>query len=119
MNVAARTALNSFGVVMVLACAAFLEAFADSFFQISLHRAAGTSRVLAFLAGVAVMVAYGSLVNVPRWDFGRLIGAYVALFFLLAQVLNRVRFGQQPTAPIYTGGALIVAGALVIALWRG
>jgi small multidrug resistance family-3 protein len=55
---------------------------------------------------------------VPRWDFGKLRGAYVVLFFLTAQLLNRVLFGQSPTAPIYAGGALIVAGGLVMAFWR-
>lgn len=75
--------------------------------------------MLAFLAGAAVLAAYGSIVNVPRWDFGKLLGGYVVLFFLMAQVLNRVRFGQSPTLPIYAGGGLIVAGGLVIAFWNG
>jgi hypothetical protein len=56
---------------------------------------------------------------VPRWDFGKLLDIYVALFFVVAQVAARVRFGQTPTTPIYAGGALIVAGGLVIAFWRG
>ena len=51
-------------------------------------------------------------------DFGKLLGIYVVLFFLLAQVLAKVRFNQAPTAPIYLGGALIVAGGLVIGFWR-
>ncbi len=77
-----------------------------------------TARVLAFVAGALVLAIYGSLVNVPRWHFGRLIGAYVVLFFIVAQIVARVRFGQSPTPSIYVGGALIAAGGLVIALWR-
>jgi hypothetical protein len=42
----------------------------------------------------------------------------VVLFFLMAQVIARVRFGQAPTPPIYAGGALIAAGGLVIAFWK-
>ena len=66
-----------------------------------------------------MLAAYGSTVNVPRWDFGRLLGVYVALFFLMAQILNKVRFGQAPTVPIYAGGGLIVAGGLLMAFWKG
>jgi small multidrug resistance family-3 protein len=42
----------------------------------------------------------------------------VVLFFLMAQVQNKLRFGQSPTPPIYLGGALIVSGGLVIAFWK-
>ena len=45
-------------------------------------------------------------------------GVYAVLFFLMAQLLNRVRLGQSPTTPIYAGGALIVAGGLLMAFWR-
>jgi small multidrug resistance family-3 protein len=76
-------------------------------------------RVLALLAGAAVLAAYGSVVNVPRWDFGKLLGVYVVLFFLMAQILNKVRFGQAPTIPIWLGGVFIAAGGLVIAFWKG
>lgn len=118
MNVLERLASHPLGVFVVLTLAAFLEAWGDSFFQVSFYRASGWVRVLAFAAGVVVLGCYGSMVNVPRWDFGKLLGIYVVLFFIVAQVLARVRFGQSPTPPIYAGGALIVAGGLVIAFWR-
>jgi hypothetical protein len=106
------------GTLAVLAFAAFLEAFGDSFFQVGFYRASGGSRMLALVTGTAVLTCYGAVVNTPRWDFGRLLGVYVVLFFLMAQLLNRVRFGQSPTAPIYAGGALIVAGGMVMAFWK-
>jgi hypothetical protein len=119
MNVLDRLVTNPFGAFSVLALAAFLEAYGDSFFQVSFYCSSGVGRVSAFLTGAAVLAAYGSVVNVPRWDFGKLLGVYVVLFFLMAQLLNRVRFGTAPTAPIYAGGALIVSGGLVIAFWKG
>jgi hypothetical protein len=119
MNTLNRLVSYPLGAFAVLTLAAFLEAWGDSFFQVSFYRSSGFSRVLAFLAGAAVLAAYGSVVNVPRWDFGKLLGVYVVLFFLMAQILNKVRFGQSPTLPIYAGGGLIVAGGLVIAFWRG
>lgn len=119
MNMLDRLVANPLGAFCVLTLAAFLEAYGDSFFQVSFYRSSGLGRVLAFVAGAAVLAAYGSVVNAPRWDFGKLLGVYVVLFFLMAQLLARVRFGQSPTPPIYAGGALIVAGGLVIAFWKG
>jgi len=119
MDLLNKLVANPLGALAVLALAAFLEAWGDSFFQVGFYRSSGMGRVLAVLAGAAVLAAYGSVVNVPRWDFGKLLGAYVVLFFLMAQLLNKVRFGQSPTPPIYAGGALIVAGGLVVAFWKG
>jgi small multidrug resistance family-3 protein len=119
MDMVERLAANPYGALFLIAVAASLEALGDSYFQTGVHRSQGWARLAAFVAGAAVLAAYGLVVNTPRWDFGRLIGVYVAVFFLMAQVLNRVRFGQTPGAPVYAGGALIVAGSLVMALWRG
>ena len=119
MNTLDRLVSNPLGALSVLTLAAFLEAWGDSLFQAGFYRSSGLGRVIALLAGAIVLAAYGSVVNVPRWDFGKLLGVYVVLFFLMAQILNKVRFGQSPTSPIYAGGGLIVAGGLVIAFWKG
>jgi hypothetical protein len=119
MNSLDRLVANPMGALGVLTVAAYLEAYGDSFFQAGFYRSTGWGRWLALAMGVGVLAAYGSVVNVPRWDFGKLLGVYVVLFFLMAQVLAKVRFGQSPTLPIYAGGALIAAGGLVIALWKG
>ncbi len=105
------------GTLLILLVAAFLEAYGDSSFQTALYRSSGMTRALAVLSGAASLAAYGLVVNTPRWDFGRLLGVYVVLFFVLAQVLARVRFGQTPTWPVFAGGALIVAGGAVISFW--
>jgi small multidrug resistance family-3 protein len=108
---------NRGGALVVLMVAAFLEAYGDSCFQSALYRSAGMSRIMAFLGGAVSLAAYGLVVNAPRWEFGKLLGVYVVLFFLLAQIVARVKFGQVPTLPILGGGALIVSGGLVIAFW--
>lgn len=76
-------------------------------------------RSLALLAaGGAILFVYGVVVNTAPWDFGRLLGVYVAVFFVAAQLLDAVMFGARPTASILVGGALIVAGGLVVAVGR-
>jgi hypothetical protein len=119
MNLAERLISNPLVVLLLLAIAAFLEAFGDSYFQVGMHRSAGFARVAAFGAGVVVLAGYGAFVNLPRWDFGRLLGVYVALFFVMAQILNKVRFGQNPSLPVCAGGALVIAGGMVMAFWKG
>ena len=105
------------GALFLLAIAAFLEAYGDSCFQSAAPIALpGLSRLLAFAGGAVSLAAYGLVVNAPRWEFGKLLGVYVVLFFLLAQIVARVKFGQTPTLPILIGGALIIAGGVVISV---
>jgi small multidrug resistance family-3 protein len=119
MNLLNKLVAHPAGILIVLAFAAFLEAFGDSLFQTGFYRSAGWGRIGAIAAGVIVLAAYGAFVNLPRWDFGRLLGVYVVLFFIVAQILNKVRFGQSPTPSIYIGGSLILAGGLVVAFFKG
>ena len=106
------------GTLAVLLLAAFLEAYGDSCFQSGLYRTTGVARYVAFAAGALSLALYGLAVNTPPWDFGKLLGLYVVLFFLVAQVLAKVRFNQAPTAPILLGGSLIVAGGALIMFWK-
>jgi small multidrug resistance family-3 protein len=106
------------GSLAILLLAAFLEAYGDSCFQSGLYRTIGVARCLAFALGAVALALYGLTVNTPPWDFGKLLGLYVVLFFLVAQVLARVRFHQAPTMPIWVGGSLIVAGGAVITFWK-
>jgi hypothetical protein len=106
------------GALALLIVAALLEAFGDSLLQSGLYRSAGAARGLFLFSGAAMLALYGFTVNLPRWDFGRLLGVYVVLFFLMAQLLAKIRFHQAPTIPIYLGGTLIAAGGVIIAFWQ-
>ena len=79
-----------------------------------------TGHHMLFMATVltVVLFAYGVTVNLPPWDFGRLLGVYVALFFLVAQLINWLAFGVTPGPRILAGGLLIIAGAMVITFWE-
>jgi drug/metabolite transporter superfamily protein YnfA len=117
-NMLSQLVSSPIGAFAVLAFAAFLEVSGDACFQSGLYRATESTRALWFLAGTLVLGAYGLFVNLPQWDFGKLLGVYVVLFFLIAQIVAKVRFHQSPTLPIWAGGALIVAGGLVITFWK-
>ena len=104
---------------LILLGAAVLEAGGDAIVRRGLHGAASpAARIGLIVVGGLVLLAYGITVNLPPWDFGRLLGIYVTLFFLVAQVINVVIFGVSPTAPVMVGGALVIAGGLVMTFWK-
>lgn len=102
----------------MLLLAASLEAGGDALVRLGLHSPQSGTRIGLFAAGAAVLFLYGLSVNAPSWDFGRLLGVYVTLFFVVAQVINFLVFHTKPGMPILVGGILIVAGGLTMTLWE-
>jgi len=110
--------VTTLGFLLVLLLSAVLEAGGDALVRHGLHGASAWTRVVFLVLGGAVLFAYGVAVNTPSWDFGRLLGVYVTLFFLVAQAINWIAFGVAPTTGIVVGGVLIAAGGLTITVWR-
>ena len=102
--------------MVILVLAAALEAGGDALMRTGMHAPSAGRRVGFMLAGGLVLALYGYLVNTPPWDFGRLLGVYVVLFFLVIQVINWLAYGQKPTPSLILGGILIAAGGLVVSL---
>ena len=103
--------------LIVLVCAALLEAGGDALVRRGMEHSAVSGRLLWMALGGVVLFAYGYVVNAPRWEFGRLLGIYVALFFLAAQTIAWVARGERPGPAMLIGGAMIVGGGVVI--WMG
>jgi small multidrug resistance family-3 protein len=104
--------------MVVLLCAACLEAGGDALMRMGLRSPTHARAALFFVLGGLVLTFYGYAVNAPPWDFGRLLGVYVAFFFVVAQVISWLGFGQKPTPLLLLGGALIIAGGCVVSLAR-
>jgi hypothetical protein len=86
--------------IIVLVAAAAAEVVGDLGMRLGL-----AGRPWGYALGVLLLAAYGLIVNQPALAFGRLLGLYIVLFITL---------GERPTASLLLGGALIVAGGLVI-----
>jgi multidrug transporter EmrE-like cation transporter len=106
------------GIFPVLVVAAALEVVGDACFQTAVHRSSGLPRSVWFAAGALILALYGFFVNQPVLDFGRLLGLYVVFFFVIAQIVARLRFHQPLSLSTLVGGSLIVAGGIVLWCWR-
>ncbi len=103
---------------LLLFIATLLEAGGDALVRMGLFNHAGPLRFGIFALGAAALVAYGVVINLAPVDFGRVVGAYVALLFVTWQVITFLAFRSVPTVPIMMGGALIVGGGLIVTFWK-
>ena len=106
------------GAFIVLVLAAYLEVQGDACFQSGLHHSSGARQIGWFVLGTVVLVCYSLFLNATKIDFGRLLGIYVVLFFVVAQIVAKLQFNQSPGKPIWAGGAFIVVGGLIMTVWR-
>jgi small multidrug resistance family-3 protein len=100
-----------FKTLAVLVLAAALEVGGDALVRIGLH-----SYGYSLAAGAFVLFGYGILVNQSGVDFNRLMGIYIAVFFVVSQAIAFAMFKQVPDDRILLGGGFIVTGGLLILL---
>ena len=96
--------------LLVFVAAALLEVGGDAVIRQGL-RGRGWPSVLA---GCLMLAIYGLVVNLVKWDFSRLLGAYVAVFALASVLAGWFWFGEAIPSTTWIGLGLIVLGGLVI-----
>ena len=79
-----------------------------------IHASTPFLRAALFVSGGLILFSYGWVVNAPPWDFGRLLGVYVVFFFVVAQLISWLAFGQRPGFAVLLGGVFIVIGGCII-----
>ena len=101
-----------------LICATSFEAFGDATVRIGMYDRAGLARAGTMLGGGALLFLYGLFLNLAPLPFERVVGLYIATLFCVWQAVTYMTFRTLPSLPILVGGALIVAGGLVVTLWE-
>jgi hypothetical protein len=111
-------ALNAVPLLVLLLTAATLEAAGDAVVRMAIYNHVGPVRIGLFLAGAALLLTYGTFLNLAPLDFGRVVGLYLATLFVVWQVINFVAFRSLPTLPILIGGVLVIAGGAIMTFWK-
>ncbi len=105
-------------IFLFVLIATILESTGDAVIRIALHRAASPARVGLFLIGGVLLTLYGTSLNLAPVEFAAVTGMYVATLFVVFQATNYIFFRTIPTPAVMVGGALIVAGGLIVSVWR-
>jgi hypothetical protein len=98
--------LKAFSILVI---AAALEVGGDALIRIGLEGA-----TCSIAAGALTLFAYGCVVNKSGLDFNRLMGVYIAIFFVVSQIISFCLVRQIPDDRIILGGGFIIAGGLLI-----
>ena len=108
---------NTHAFVFLL-IATTLEVSGDALVRKALYDHAGLARVGLMLLGAALLFGYGLSLNLAPLEFGQVVGLYIAMLFVVWQIINAIAFRAFPTVPIAVGGALILAGGLIVSFWK-
>ena len=109
---------DGLSVLIFLFVATGLEVSGDAIIRKSLFEHVGAARLALFVLGAALLTGYGTFLNLAPLEFNQVVGLYLAMLFVMWQIINFLFFRTLPTVPILTGGALIVAGGLVVSFWK-
>lgn len=98
--------------------ATIFEAIGDAVMRIALHYHVMPSRIFLFVLATLLLAMYGASLNLAPVEFAEATGIYIGSLFVAFQFANFVFFHQKPSPAVLVGGALIVSGAVVVAIWK-
>ena len=110
--------LQTLPIPLLLLIATTLEVSGDAVVRLAIHPNTGLVRAGCFLAGALLLLGYGFFLNIAPVEFGRIVGLYIATLFVVWQIINFLAFRTLPGLAVVLGGALVVAGGLIITFWR-
>lgn len=110
--------LQAIPILLLLVIATTLEALGDAIVRQGIYQHVGLVRLALFLGGAALLFGYGFFLNSAPVEFGRIVGLYLATLFVVWQIIAFLVFRTVPQLPVLAGGALVVAGGLIITFWR-
>jgi multidrug transporter EmrE-like cation transporter len=102
--------LNLFLILVAIT----FEVYGDAFIRVGLRG----HKPLSLLIGAAFVVVYGMTISLPKWSFSRTMGIYIAMLFIVSQIVAVVMLHETVKLPTIIGGLLIISGGVVILAWR-
>ena len=61
---------------------------------------------------------YGSSLSLAPFEFGQVVGIYIATLFIVWQVINIIAVRTLPSFPILVGGVCVMMGGAIITFWK-
>jgi hypothetical protein len=110
--------IDKIALVGFLIVATSLEAVGDAVVRIGIAQNTWLPRCLLFVAAAVLLFGYGLSVNLAPVEFGRVVGLYIAMLFIVWQIVNCIVFRSLPDAPVFVGGVLIIIGGAVVTFWK-
>lgn len=101
-----------------LLVATTMEASGDALVRMGLGQATLGIRIALFAMGAILLFGYGLMLNLAPFEFGRVVGLYIATLFVVWQFINLIAFRSAPSLPVLLGGTLVVAGGLIVTFWQ-
>jgi small multidrug resistance family-3 protein len=105
-------------IFLFVVLATILEATGDAVVRIALHQNSVAARIGLFAVGALCLTLYGTSLNMAPVEFAQVTGIYIATLFVVFQITNYLFFRTPPTMAVFVGGGFIVAGGLIVGLWR-
>jgi hypothetical protein len=110
--------LSTLHPMLFLLIATTLEVSGDAVIRKAIYDHQGVARLGLAVAGAALLFGYGTALNLAPVEFNRVAGLYIATLFVVWQVVSFIAFRNVPSLPVLVGGALIVAGGLLVTFWN-
>jgi hypothetical protein len=110
--------MDKIALVGFLIVATLLEAIGDAVVRMGIAQGSWLLRGLLFVIGAILLFGYGLSINLAPVEFGRVVGLYIAILFIMWQIVNFAVFQVTPVLPVIVGGALIVVGGVIVTLWE-
>ena len=98
--------------------ATIFEVSGDAIIRKCIYEYTGAVRTVFFIIGGILVFLYGFSLNLAPVEFKQVVGLYISTLFIVWQIGNYIAFKTLPTIPILIGGALIVAGGLIVTFWE-
>jgi hypothetical protein len=110
--------LQNMHPIVFLLIATTLEVSGDAIIRTSIYKHAGLFRIGLMLIGALLLFGYGFFLNLAPVEFGKVVGLYIATLFVVWQIISFIAFRAVPSLPVIIGGAMVVAGGMIITFWR-
>ena len=104
--------------IVFILIATIFEVSGDALVRTAIYKHAGLIRIGFMGIGAALLFMYGFSLNLAPVEFGQVVGLYIATLFIVWQVITFIAFRSIPTVPIIIGGAMVIAGGLIINFWK-